>query len=235
MKKNEATIFILIASVLIGFLIASNLKIGEGSTFNYLDSKEYSNQYNKKLSLINEIDDLYKKYNELKDKEELYTDIGVEDPKVQRQLERELLTYKGLAGMADIRGPGVVITLDDAKDVYATNYDLIHDSDIRYIVNDLKVLGAEAIAINKVRVLDTTEIKCYGALIKINGIVIPAPFTIEAIGDIEKLTAVNSSEYYFGALEFYRSGLIREFEEKNDIVINALSDERDYKYMKEVK
>lgn len=129
MKKNEATIFILIASVLIGFLIASNLKIGEGSTFNYLDSKEYSNQYNKKLSLINEIDDLYKKYNELKDKEELYTDIGVEDPKVQRQLERELLTYKGLAGMADIRGPGVVITLDDAKDVYATNYDLIHDSD----------------------------------------------------------------------------------------------------------
>ena len=50
MKKNEATIFILIASVLIGFLIASNLKIGEGSTFNYLDSKEYSNQYNKKLS-----------------------------------------------------------------------------------------------------------------------------------------------------------------------------------------
>ena len=92
MKKNEATIFILIASVLIGFLIASNLKIGEGNTFNYLDSKEYSNQYNKKISLINEIDDLYKKYNELKDKEELYTDIGIEDPKVQRQLEKELLT-----------------------------------------------------------------------------------------------------------------------------------------------
>ena len=46
---------------------------------------------------------------------------------------------------------------------------------------------------------------------------------------------VNSSEYYFGALEFYRSGLVREFEEKNDIVINALSDDRNYKYMKEVK
>lgn len=235
MKKNEATIFILIASVLIGFLVASNLKIGESKTFNYLDSKEYSNQYNKKMSLINEIDDLYKKYKELKDKEELYTDIGVEDPKVQRQLERELLTYKGLAGMADVRGPGVVITLDDAKDVYATNYDLIHDSDLRYIVNDLKILGAEAIAINGNRVLDNTEIKCYGALIKINGIVIPAPFTIEAIGDIEQLKLINTSEYYFGALEFYRSGLLRKFEEKNDIVINALSDDRSYKYMKEVK
>ena len=60
---------------------------------------------------------------------------------------------------------------------------IIHDHDIRTILNDLKKAGAQAIAINGERVVPMSEQICAGPTILINGNRYPVPYVIEAIGD----------------------------------------------------
>jgi uncharacterized protein YlxW (UPF0749 family) len=54
-------------------------------------------------------------------------------------------------------------------------------------VNDLKAAGAEAIEINGKRITNLSEVVCAGPLIRVNNEVIPAPFVIVAIGDMDEL------------------------------------------------
>jgi uncharacterized protein YlxW (UPF0749 family) len=64
---------------------------------------------------------------------------------------------------------------------------IVHDVDIVVLLNDLKAAGAEAIEVNGKRIINISEVVCAGPLIRVNGEVIPAPFVIIAIGDMDKL------------------------------------------------
>jgi uncharacterized protein YlxW (UPF0749 family) len=56
------------------------------------------------------------------------------------------------------------------------------------VLNELKAAGAEAIALNGVRLTATSEIRCIGPTILTNkNKRLPAPFTITAIGNAETL------------------------------------------------
>lgn len=69
------------------------------------------------------------------------------------------------------------------------NLYVIHDEDILRIVNELRAGGAEAIAINDQRLIGTSEIRCSGPTITVNGKVFGAPFTVKAIGDPKTLNS----------------------------------------------
>ena len=68
--------------------------------------------------------------------------------------------------MISAEGTGVEITVKD--DPQATNIGIfedisdhiVHDADLRALVNDLKNAGAEAISINGQRLVNTTAITC---------------------------------------------------------------------------
>ncbi len=93
---------------------------------------------------------------------------------------KELNTYLGLT---DVTGSGVVITVkDNTNSKFVTSNDLVHDGDLRAIVNEIKNIGADAISINGQRIVPGTVISCAGAVVQINGEPIGAPFIIEAIG-----------------------------------------------------
>ena len=64
---------------------------------------------------------------------------------------------------------------------------IVHDSDLRSLVNELANAGAEAISINDERIVNTTAITCAGNVILINGNKAGSPFTIKAIGNQESL------------------------------------------------
>ncbi len=100
-----------------------------------------------------------------------------------------------LLGLTKVKGDGVVITLRDAQSSMqiedASNL-IIHDGDLREIVNELANAGAEAIEINGERIVNSTYILCAGNVILVNGEKISSPCTIKAIGQQEKL---------YGALE----------------------------------
>ena len=99
--------------------------------------------------------------------------------------------------MVPVTGPGIVIVLNDSplantvspeeKDNY-----LVHVEDLRSVVNDLFLAGAEAIAINGQRLGPVSSLRCIGPVIYVNGKQMAPPFKIEAIGPSDILeTAMN--------------------------------------------
>ena len=102
----------------------------------------------------------------------------------QPMMEEALTNVKG-------RG-GCVLVEDSLKTVQSgekPNLYVIHDEDILRIVNELRAGGAEAIAINDQRLIGTSEIRCSGPTITVNGKVFGAPFTVKAIGDPKTLNS----------------------------------------------
>jgi uncharacterized protein YlxW (UPF0749 family) len=93
-------------------------------------------------------------------------------------------------GLVDVKGPGITIKLDDApvrKPDTPLKWLIIHDYDVRTILNDLKKAGAQAIAVNGERLVPMSEQVCAGPTILINGNRYPVPYYIEAIGDPDVL------------------------------------------------
>lgn len=94
-----------------------------------------------------------------------------------------------IAGLAAASGTGVAVVLKDNPDAAKDGGDtaflpgIVHDYDLQQIVNELRNLGAEAIAINGRRVNGFSPIRCVGAPIYVNNEPISSPFRIEAIGD----------------------------------------------------
>lgn len=101
-------------------------------------------------------------------------------------LNDKLLKYNTLLGYTDVKGQGIIITLDDGdaaglKGLGASSY-IVHDGDIREIINELKNAGAEAISVNGQRITARTAVSCIGNVVKINDQKVGAPFVIKAIG-----------------------------------------------------
>ena len=106
--------------------------------------------------------------------------------------ELEIKNNQKLLGQTEVTGPGFVITLEENNEVNAnevlniSGY-LVHEEDLLYIINELFNSGADAIAINDQRIVSMSSIQCDGNVIRINGKMIGAPITIQAIGYPERL------------------------------------------------
>lgn len=114
----------------------------------------------------------------------------IENPESENIIELinlQKLDYEKTLGKHQLVGPGITVYIRDSDaDVKAgqnPNELIVHDQDVVRILNDLKVAGAEAISINGQRYISTSEIKCSGATITINGKTYGQPFIIKAIGD----------------------------------------------------
>ena len=96
-----------------------------------------------------------------------------------------------LLGELPAVGKGVAVTLRDNEynGVGNPNHYIVHESHIFTVINELKISGAEAIAINGQRLKTNSYISCNGPVITIDGNQYPAPFVIEAVGDQASLTA----------------------------------------------
>lgn len=95
-----------------------------------------------------------------------------------------------LLGLTDVTGDGIQIKVEDSKVTLITediNLYLVHDADLREILNELSNAGAEAVEINGERIVINTCITCAGNIISINGTRISSPFIIKAIGNQETL------------------------------------------------
>lgn len=99
------------------------------------------------------------------------------------------------AGFSALTGPGVEVKLSDASrasmlaagENWNINWFLVHDRDVLAVVNLLKSAGAEAVAVNGVRMTPSAAIHCGGPAIYVRDIPLTPPFLITAIGDPEKL------------------------------------------------
>jgi uncharacterized protein YlxW (UPF0749 family) len=101
----------------------------------------------------------------------------------------ELDHLKLISDLTDVTGEGIIITLNDAEapeEGDPSNY-VIHDREVRRVLNELKVAGALAISINNERIIATSELICAGPTIKINNNRYAVPYVIKAVGDPDAL------------------------------------------------
>jgi uncharacterized protein YlxW (UPF0749 family) len=111
------------------------------------------------------------------------------------QMNVELEREKLLAGLAPLKGRGVRIVLDDSATTKIPAKDdaslyIIHEYQLRDVVNLLWLSGAEAISINGERIVTSSSVYCVGSTILVNDTRLSPPYEILAIGDPTVLDSV---------------------------------------------
>ena len=202
MKNYRNKFFILIATILLGFLIVTNIGINETTGFLNLNSVEYKDAIEERNKLYDEITALSDDNYELSKKISSLDINGANDDenneRVIEHMKEQLSSYSDLAGTTEIKGPGIILTIYDGE--YDINKDdqlevdrrTLHSADAAMVLNDLKTAGAEGVAINNYRILNTTGLVCAWAFIRFeeNGNEMEgSPFKFYAIGDPEQLEA----------------------------------------------
>lgn len=147
-------------------------------------------------------------------------------------LDEELEQTNLLVGKTNVIGEGVIITLtdNDEKSIVA--------SDLRTLVNELKLAGAEAISINNKRILNMTEIVDVNGRILINEDPTVSPFVVKAIGDQTYLSSALSLKNSGFVDTSTKLGKTVEMREEKNISILAYSGSKNqmqFKYAKEVE
>ena len=92
-----------------------------------------------------------------------------------------LSILKATVGLEVKKGNGYEITLNDG----GGEQGIIYASDLRDLINLIRTSGAEALAINNQRVINTTSINSVGNTILVGSFNLVPPFTISVIGDAD--------------------------------------------------
>ena len=113
--------------------------------------------------------------------------MAADTDRLQR-LATDLDTQRATAGLTAMRGPGVVVTLDDSstRSVPASsdpNVFIVHEYDLRDVINVLWLAGAEAVSVNDERVVGNTSVYCVGSTVMVNSTRLSPPYVIRALGE----------------------------------------------------
>lgn len=139
---------------------------------------------------------------------------------------------KLFSGQVPVKGPGVVITLDDSSKNIANddpNLYLVHDEDMLKVINELRAAGAEAISINGQRLIATSEIRCAGPTVSVNNVRSAPPFEIRAIGSIKDLvSAINMRGGVADTLKVW--GIQLDVKEEQEVFVPAYVADTQFKY-----
>ena len=204
MVKNKSKFFLFLGTILIGFFIVINIDINNTNSFFKMNSKEYKNAIEERNKLYDEITALSEdNYDLLKKISQLNVDDNKDNQKVIKHMKEQLDIYSLLSGVDATKGSGIILTINDGDyNIHTDSQDevngkTLHSADAALILNELRTAGAEAIAINNYRVLNTTGLVCAWAFIRFeeNGNDMEgAPFKFYAIGDPDQLEAALLAE-----------------------------------------
>jgi len=144
-----------------------------------------------------------------------------------KQLNNELEQARIAAGLIRLSGPGVVLQLEDSQqtvpaDGSAADY-LVGARDIRTVVEQLWLAGAEAIAVNGERITPTTAIIDVGSSLLVNSAYLAPPYQVTALGAPDLYDHLSAAP---GFAEFVRSrvqgyGIRLSFAEPDSVDIPA--------------
>lgn len=157
-----------------------------------------------------------------------------------RELLEQLNRAEIIAGLTDVEGAGVIVTLTDSKVKNDSlfrldeNYFIIHDEDIWRVINELADAGAEALSLNDERLIGTSEIRCSGSTVSVNNNRYAPPFVIKAIGNPQTLEAALNLRG--GVIDVLRQwGIEVQIKRSNKILIPRYRGFVNFKYAVPVK
>ena len=143
------------------------------------------------------------------------------------------------AGLVGVSGPGLMVTLDDARDTSlatsgAVGPDdlVVHQQDVQAVMNALWAGGAEAMTVMGRRVVSSTAVRCVGNTLLLQGQVYSPPYRVAAVGDVDRLRTALDRE---PAVVIYRQyvaayGLGYQLEDVSRLTAPAYAGALDLRY-----
>ena len=190
-RRNKGEFAVVIVCIIVGYLLAAQLRTvqltGAADATNASRLETLQELYNEQSKQNDALED---QVSQLQSELALYREQAASGDEGGQALRQELEQMEIAAGRTDVEGPGVAVILEDSLQSNVTGDEadyLIHDNDLLSVVNELRSAGAEAISLNGERLLASSEIRCTGAVVTVNGRRYAAPYVIFAIGDKETL------------------------------------------------
>jgi len=226
LNKKSGQLAIMVVSIVLGIMLAAQFKNVQkvGGTASIQRAEELAARVQK---LTQENEDLQKQIQQFQQRIKEYEQSAQDTGQLAKTVESELQQARMLAGLTDVEGPGLIITVDENVPM-AIQYD-----NLLSIVNELNAAGAEAISINEQRIIATTEIRNAGNHININTTPYSPPFTIKVIGDADNLEkALTLRGGVIDILSTYNISV--RIQKKDNVVIPKYSGVLEFKYAKPV-
>lgn len=235
MNKNKFVVMIVVCAVSAIFftVIFAQFKTVEETDLTGIRSAREEELQTMLSEYKTKYEEVEVKLNDTKGRIAEYEKMITTNEKDSQLLEEELEQTNMLVGKTNVVGEGIIVTLSDNDEKS------IEPSDLRTLINELKLAGAEAISINDKRVLNMTEIvEVNGGTILVNTERVSSPYIVKAIGD---------KTYLSSALSLKNSGFIdttnkvgksAKMKAENKIEINAYNSDKkqlSFKYAKEVE
>ncbi|WP_051330788.1 DUF881 domain-containing protein [Aneurinibacillus terranovensis] len=193
MKISKLYIFFTPVLLLLSFLITVSIRSTAVVPHDNMFTDSRSSDLDMKLKVIKKLNLEKEQVAELEKRlHSLQAEVSEKEKKLsQRQLMSNSLinalqTLRTKAGLIPVTGQGVIITLQDSSNARNLNNivaGIIHDADLRSLLNQLDVSGAEGIAINDQRLVATSAPRCVGPTIIVNQTKLGPPFVIRVIGN----------------------------------------------------
>jgi len=144
------------------------------------------------------------------------------------EIDTQLNYHRAIAGLVAAQGPGLEITLDDSRQQKIPAGDdpsdyIVHEYDLRDVINLLWLAGAEGIAINEERVVGATSIYCVGSTVMVNDTRLSPPYIVRGIGNPDTLESfVRNPSYLIEVKEkVQHKGLIFQFHRSPSVELPA--------------
>ncbi len=169
-----------VALLALGFLIAAQLA-AEGPRVRY-STQERTSLVETALGLQSEQDGLKSQILDLRTQIGNLEAQGAGSDALVRQLNDDLQQARIAAGLVALDGPGIVFRLEDAAAPGAGADSLVTARDVRTVVDELWLAGAEAVAVNGERVTVSTAFLDIGGSVLANSAYLAPPYTIAAVG-----------------------------------------------------
>jgi len=187
MKKFRSQISIGIICVLLGFMITYQFKmISKQNAAAVEPDKNTPEIITENEQLKKSKEDMQKKIDELDVKTKQYESAAGGRDQESALLSKELDETRILIGGTDVEGEGITIYITPKSSIFGsgTQEQVIDDTDLVHIVNELNAADAEAISINDIRLTSRSGIRNAGNAIIINDerISYSKRITIKAIG-----------------------------------------------------
>lgn len=227
MKKGTTTITVTIG---LTCLILTAVIFIQFKTINQTDITSLENMREDELrteisNFKQKAEEISKQIEETNLKISEYEETISTDKEASELLEKELEQQNNLLGKNDVKGSGVIITLTD------TRAQKITSEDLRELLNELRIDGAEAISINGQRIVyDSYVVDIGGTYISVNGERIVSPYEVKAIGNPTYLESGLSKKQYGYIDTKLEEGKDVTLKRENNIIINKYNGDLNMEY-----
>ncbi|MBU3134985.1 DUF881 domain-containing protein [Clostridium gasigenes] len=233
MKNISGKIVAFIATLIIGFIIAINIKLNKSPAIKQLSAKEYKDTIDERNKLFKDLETLRTENDYSKDKINSYTHDDKKQEKLVKDMLAQVNDYGMITGLLPVKGQGIVIKIEENS--YKISRDIFHNIDAAMVLNEIRTAGGEAVALNNHRIIPTTSIICDGAFLEFdNNATENSPFYYYVIGNPEQLKLKLTEEGSYINKLIDRK-LKVEIEVKEEIIIPSSTQSFDPNFMKENK